>query len=255
MNILIIEDEQATARHTKKMLEQIDPGLNILGILDSIESAVKWFRSHSEPDLLLLDIHLSDGLSFEIFKDVDIACPVIFTTAYDQYAIQAFRVNSVDYLLKPISKEALIEGLKKYRRVKQAYNTPAIDYLKLAEMLSKSSTDLLKRIMIRFGETIKAIDIKEVSYFHTEEKIVFLSTFDNKNYPVDFSLDELQSKLDTARWFRINRQFIISFESIVKMTAYSKSRIKITLRPPCDTESISSTERSGDFKLWLAGKQ
>ena len=108
--------------------------------------------------------------------------------------------------------------------------------------------------MIRYGETIKSVDIKDIAYFHSEEKIVFLRTFDNKNYPVDFSLEELQSKLDTSRWFRINRQFIISFDSIEKMTAYSKSRIKITLRPPCQTESISSTERSGDFKLWLAGK-
>jgi DNA-binding LytR/AlgR family response regulator len=113
---------------------------------------------------------------------------------------------------------------------------------------------LLKRILIRYGETIKAIDIKDIAYFHTLEKNVFLCTFENKNYPVDFSLDELQSKLDPVRWFRINRQFFISFEAIDKMTAYSKSRIKITLRPPCETESISSTERSGDFRLWLAGK-
>jgi len=254
MNILIIEDEQATARHTKKMLEEIDPDMIVMGIIDSIESAVKWFRTHSEPDLILLDVHLADGLSFEIFKEVEITCPVIFATAYDQYAIQAFRVNSVDYLLKPISKEALNEGLKKYRKVIQPNTSHAIDYLKLAEMLSKPGTELLKRIMIRYGETIKAIDIKDIAYFHSEEKIVFLHTFDNKNYPVDFSLEELQSKLDATRWFRINRQFIISFDSIEKMTAYSKSRIRIMLRPPCETESISSTERSGDFKLWLAGK-
>jgi len=254
MNILIIEDEQATARHTKKMLEEIDPDLNVIGVLDSIESSVKWFRSHNEPDLILLDIHLADGLSFEIFKEVEIACPVIFATAYDQYAIQAFRVNSVDYLLKPISKEALNEGLKKYRKISQPHAAQTIDYLKLAELLSKQGSELLKRIMIRYGETIKSVDIKDIAYFHSEEKIVFLRTFDNKNYPVDFSLEELQSKLDTSRWFRINRQFIISFDSIEKMTAYSKSRIKITLRPPCQTESISSTERSGDFKLWLAGK-
>jgi two-component system response regulator LytT len=254
MNILIIEDEQATARHTKKMLLEIDPDVNILGILDSIESTVNWFRTHNEPDLLLLDIHLADGLSFEIFKEVDILCPVIFATAYDQYAIQAFRVNSVDYLLKPISREALMEALKKYMKRSSAINTPVIDYAKLAEMLSKKGPELIKRIMIRYGENIKAVDIKDIAYFHTIEKNVFLSTFDNKNYPIDFSLDELETKLDAARWFRINRQFIISFESIEKMTAYSKSRIKISLRPPCPSESISSTERSGDFKLWLAGK-
>jgi DNA-binding LytR/AlgR family response regulator len=254
MNILIIEDEQATARHTRKMLEEIDREVNIQGILDSIELAVKWFRSHAEPDLVLLDIHLADGLSFEIFKEVEITCPVIFATAYDQYAIQAFRVNSIDYLLKPISKEALLAALKKYRKVNHVINPPAIDYHKLAEMLSKTGTDMLKRIMVRYGEVIKAIEIKDVAYFYTEGKIVFLRSFDNKNYPVDFSLDDLENKLDITRWFRINRQFIISFDAIEKMTAYSKSRIKIALRPNCETESISSTERSGDFKLWLAGK-
>jgi DNA-binding LytR/AlgR family response regulator len=254
MNILIIEDEQATARHTRKMLEEIDPDVNILGILDSIESTVKWFRSHSEPDLLILDIHLADGSSFEIFKEISIACPVIFTTAYDQYAIQAFKVNSIDYLLKPISKEALTEALKKYRKISSPFQPQSIDYHKLAIILTNQTPEQLKRVMIRYGETIKAIDIKDVAYFQTEEKIVFLRTFDNKNYPVDFSMDELEHKLVSTRWFRINRQFIISFESIEKMTAYSKSRIKITLRPPCENESISSTERSGDFKLWLAGK-
>jgi len=254
MNILIVEDEQATAHHTRKMLEEIDPGINVLGILDSIESVIKWFSTHSEPDLLLLDIHLADGLSFEIFKEIEITCPVIFATAYDHYAIQAFRVNSIDYLLKPISKEALMEGLKKYKKHNQSNTVPVIDYLKLAEMLSKKDPEILKRIMIRFGETIKAVDIKNVAYFYTEQKIVFLRTFDNKNYPVDFSLDELENKLEVASWFRINRQFIISFESIEKMTAYSKSRIKIILRPHSETESISSTERSGDLKLWLSGK-
>lgn len=254
MNILIIEDEQATARHIKKMLEEIDPDVNVLGILDSIESTVKWFRSHSEPDLLLLDIHLADGSSFEIFKEVEITCPIIFATAFDQYAIQAFKVNSVDYLLKPISKEALTIALKKYHKINSPVITQPIDYHKLAIILTNQATEQLKRVMIRYGETIKAIDIKEVAYFQTIDKNVFLRTFDNKNYPVDFSMDELEHKLESIRWFRINRQFIISFESIEKMIAYSKSRIKITLRPPCENESITSTERSGDFKLWLAGK-
>jgi len=254
MKILIIEDEPATARHTRKMLEEIDPEVTVLAILDSIESTVKWFRSHSEPDLLLLDIHLADGSSFEIFKEIDINCPVIFATAYDQYAIQAFMVNSIDYLLKPISKEALTRSLKKYRNLKPTATEQTIDYQKLAIILSQKSAEQLRRVMIRYGETIKAIDIKDIAYFQTIEKNVFLRTFDNKSYPVDFSMDELEHKLDAERWFRINRQFIISFESIDKMTAYSKSRIKITLLPPCADESISSTERSGDFKLWLAGK-
>jgi two-component system, LytTR family, response regulator LytT len=254
MNILIIEDEQATARHIQKMLEEIEPGVKILGILDSIHSAVTWFRTHGEPDLLLCDIQLADGLSFDIFREVEISCPVIFATAYDQYAIQAFRVNSIDYLLKPISKETLNEALRKYRKLNVGITPQKIDYEKLAEMIGGAGQGMLKRLVIRYGENIKPVDIRDVAYFQTEEKIVFLKTFENKSYPVDFTLDELESRLDPMRWFRINRQFIISFESIEKMTTYSKSRIKITLRPPCVIETISSTERSGDFKEWLAGK-
>lgn len=253
MNVLIIEDEQATAMHTKKMLTDLESGLTVLGILDSIDAAVFWFKTHAEPDLLLCDIQLADGISFDIFREVEVRCPVIFTTAYDQYAIQAFKVNSIDYLLKPISKESLNEALKKYKRINQA-SPAAIDYVKLAETISRKTPEMLSRILIRYGETLKPIDIIEVAWFHTEEKIVFLTTKSNNSYPVDFSLDELEAKLDCHRWFRINRQFIISFEAIEKMTAWSKSRIKITLRPPCPVETISSTERSGDFKLWLAGK-
>jgi DNA-binding LytR/AlgR family response regulator len=254
MNILIIEDEQATARHTRKMLEEIEPEANILGILDSIESAVIWFRTHAEPDLLLCDIQLADGLSFDIFHEVEVTCPVIFTTAYDKYAIQAFRVNSIDYLLKPISKEALNESLRKYRKLNQPSAPPQFDYGKLAELIGGTTSSVLKRIVIRYGETIKPIDIKDAAYFQTEEKIVFVHTFENKVFPVDFTMDELESRLDPGRWFRINRQFIISYESIEKMTAYSRSRIRIILRPPCVNETISSTERSGDFREWLAGK-
>ncbi len=253
MKILIIEDEQATAAHLKKMLNELEQDLNVLGVIDSIESAVNWFRSHGEPDLLLCDIQLADGISFEIFREVEVNCPIIFTTAYDQYAIQAFKVNSIDYLLKPISKDALNEALKKYKRV-WGNKTPVIDYVKLADSIVRSSPEMLKRILIRYGETLKPVDISDVAWFHTEEKIVFLTTKTNNAYPVDFSLDELEAKLDAQKWFRINRQFIISFDSIDKMTSWSKSRIKIILRPPSLIETISSTERSGDFKLWLAGK-
>jgi DNA-binding LytR/AlgR family response regulator len=254
MNVLIIEDEEATARHLRKMLEEIDPDIRVLAILESVESAVKWFRTHSEPDLLLLDIHLSDGLSFGIFRNVEVTCPVIFTTAYDQYAIQAFRVNSIDYLLKPVGREALNEALKKYRKVVSGPSAAAIDYRKLAGMLSGTPPETLNRLVIRYGETIRSVDIRDAAYFRTEEKGVYVHTSANAVYPVDFTLDDLEAQLDPKRWFRINRQFIISFESIDRMTAYSKSRIRITLRPPCEAESISSTERSADFRSWLAGK-
>ena len=254
MNILIIEDEEATARHLRKMLEEIDPGAKVLDTLDSVEAAVKWFRTHAEPDLLVLDIHLSDGLSFGIFREVEVSCPVIFTTAYDQYAIQAFRVNSIDYLLKPVGREALSEALKKLKRVTPSSAPQPVDYNKLAVLLAGKGTGTLQRLLIRFGDSIRSVDIRDAAYFRTGDRTVYVHTASGAVYPVDFSLDELEAQLDPARWFRINRQFIVSFDAIDRMTAYSKSRIRVTLKPPCDIESVSSTERSAAFRDWLAGK-
>ena len=254
MNVVIIEDEYATAQHMRKMIEALEPDAAVAAILDSIESSVQWFRTHPEPDLLLLDIHLADGVSFEIFKEVEVHCPVVFTTAYDQYAIQAFRLNSIDYLLKPVGREALEGALKKYRTMTSRASLPSIDYRKLAALLTEEAPERLKRIVIRFGDTIKPIDIRDAAYFYTDEKIVFVRTFANNAYPVDFTLDDLEKQLDPARWFRINRQFLVSFDSIDKMTTWSKSRVKLSLRPPSELEAVSSTERSGDFKQWLAGK-
>ena len=254
MNVLIIEDEAAIARRMQKLLLEIDPEITVPGILCSIESSVAWFKSHTEPDLILMDIHLADGSSFEIFDEVEVNCPVIFTTAYDQYAIQAFKVNSIDYLLKPVNKEDLAESLKKFKRLQAPGLTTGLDYSKLAQMLGVKKSDYLRRMVIRFGDVIKALEVKDVAYFYSDEKIVFATLNEGKTYPVDFTLDQLERKMDPERFYRINRKFLISYESISKMISYSKSRVKITLNPACDLEVISSTERSGDFKEWLAGK-
>jgi len=254
MNVLIIEDEAAIAKRLQKLLVEIDPEITVPGILCSIESSVAWLRAHTEPDLILMDIHLADGSSFEIFDEVDVTCPVIFATAYDQYAIQAFKVNSIDYLLKPVNKEDLAESLKKYKRLLAPANTVGLDYSMLAQMLGVKKNDFLRRMVIRYGDVIKAIEVKDIAYFYTDEKIVFATLNEGKTYPVDFTLDQLEKRTDPERFYRINRKFLISYESISKMISYSKSRVKITLNPACDLEVISSTERSGDFKEWLAGK-
>lgn len=254
MNVLIIEDEAAIARRMQKLLLEIDPEIVISEILCSIEASVAWLKSHTDPDLILMDIHLADGSSFEIFNEVEVNCPVIFATAYDQYAIQAFKVNSIDYLLKPVNKEDLAESLKKFKKLQSPGKPAGLDYTMLAQMLGVKKQDYLKRMVIRFGDVIKAIEVKDVAYFYTDEKIVFASLNEGKTYPVDFTLDQLEKKMDPERFFRINRKFLISYESIDKMISYSKSRVKITLVPVCELEVISSTERSGDFKEWLAGK-
>ncbi len=252
MKLLIIEDEPASAQRLKKMTEEIEPGIIVLDILDSISASVDWFKSHTEPDLVLSDIHLADGLSFEIFRQVNLACPVIFTTAYDQYAIQAFKLNSIDYLLKPIKKTELTESLRKFRKLAPA--TPQFDLAQLSALLGKQEKEYLKRIVIRLGQQIKVVEIKDLAYFYIDEKIVFGVSFAKDRYPMDLSLDQLEKQLDPERFFRINRGFIISLESIETMITYSKARIKIKLKPPCELESITSTERSAEFREWLRGR-
>jgi DNA-binding LytR/AlgR family response regulator len=252
MNLLIIEDEPASALRLKKLAEEMEPGIAVLDILDSISTSVEWFRTHTEPDLVLSDIHLADGLSFEIFKEVNISCPVIFTTAYDQYAIQAFKLNSIDYLLKPIKKTELAEAFRKFKKMQPA--AARIDLSQLAAMLGKPGKEFLKRLMIRIGQQLKVVEIKDIAYFYIDEKIVFGVSFSKDRYPMDLSLDQLEKQLDPERFFRINRAFIISLESIETMITYSKARIKIRLKPPCELESITSTERSAEFRDWLKGR-
>jgi DNA-binding LytR/AlgR family response regulator len=252
MKILIIEDEPASAQRLQKMVIEIEPEATVMELLDSISTSVEWLRGHSEPDLVLSDIHLADGLSFEIFRQVNLSCPVIFTTAYDQYAIQAFKANGIDYLLKPVKKTELAEAIRKFRKMQTS--APRFDLSLLAEVLGSKNKEYLKRLVIRIGQQIKVIGISDVAYFYIDEKIVFAVTFGRDRYPMDLSLDQLEGQLDPERFFRINRAFIVSLESIETMITYSKARIKIRLKPPCELESITSTERSAAFRDWLRGK-
>lgn len=253
MTILIIEDEEPAFKRLQKMLKEIEPDHELLDQIVSVSSALKWFAANDTPDLIISDIQLSDGISFDIFRQVEISCPIIFITAYDQYAIEAFKVNSVDYLLKPVKKEDLAKAVNKYKS--RAVTAPAIDINKLLQQLQPGGTEYKKRFVVKFGEHIKTIDTEEVVYFYTEDKATFLCTKDARRYVVDFNLDTLDSILDPKVFFRINRQFIISIHSIAEMFAYSKSRVLIKLNPPAKHETIVSTERSSDFKLWLGDEK
>jgi DNA-binding LytR/AlgR family response regulator len=257
MTILIIEDEEPAFKRLQKMLKDLEPDHTLLNQIVSVSSAVKWFKENEAPDLIISDIQLSDGISFEIFKQVDIKCPVIFTTAYDQYAIEAFKVNSIDYLLKPVKKEELETAVAKFKALTPATASPSpsIDINKLLQSLQPAGNDYKKRFVVRYGEHIKTIDIEEVVYFYTEDKATFLCTKDARRFVVDFNLDTLDSMLDPKVFFRINRQYIISIHSIAEMFAYSKSRVLIKLTPPSKHETIVSTERSADFKHWLGDEK
>lgn len=249
MKVLIIEDESAAVRRLSKLLNEMDPDIHILDDLDSIEASLNWFEQHPMPDLIFMDIHLADGSSFEIFNHAQILKPIIFTTAYDQYALQAFKVNAIDYLLKPIKKAELNAALSKYQRSR---NNVTFDYRALTRAMNNDEYN--KRFLIRFGQTIKVVEFRDAAYFYTEDKITFIVTKAGKRYPVDYSLEGLEKMADPRTFFRINRQFIVNIEAIKEMYAFSKSRVKLILDPSTGQETVVSTERSPVFKKWLAGE-
>ena len=246
MKVLIIEDEQLAAERLYDLLLELDPAFEVVGILDSIETTVEWLCENPMPDLLFFDIHLADGNSFKIFQHVKITKPVIFTTAYDKYAIDAFQVNAIDYLLKPVKRPALQKAVEKYKE----WSKPTdLDYTKLQSMMSDKLLE--KRFLIRFGQTMKVVDINEVAYFYTSDKITFLVTKKGKRYPIDYSLEQLMNITDPRKFFRANRQFVVHIEAIGEMFSHSKSRVKIILHPPCEFDVVVSSERSPLFKKWL----
>ena len=222
----------------------------ILDSIESISSGIAWFNTNSCPDIIFSDIQLSDGLSFEIFKNIEVHCPVVFTTAYDQYAIEAFKVNSIDYLLKPIKKEDLQIALNKYKKLNKTEQSQSLNIKKMLEAVT-ANKNYKTRFIVRYGEHIKTIKTEDAAYFCTEDKINFIITNEGRRYTIDYNLDSLESLLDPKIFFRINRQYIISIHAIKEMFSYSKSRVLIKLNPPSKNETIVSTERSGDFKLWL----
>ena len=248
MKVLIIEDEIMAARRLKNLVTKINSDIEVVDQLDSIEGVLNWLQENELPDLIFMDIHLADGPSFEIFNHAKIEKPVIFTTAYDVYAIQAFQVNAVDYILKPINEDKLKAVLEKYHKY---HRETKIDYQKVVQALHTTADE--KRFLIRLGHSIRLVEIKDVAYFYTKDKITFLVTNYGKRYPIDYSLEKLEEVCNPKKFFRINRQFIINLEAIKEMISYSKSRVKIQLEPSCDLETIVSTERSPIFKKWLLG--
>lgn len=252
MNVVIIEDEAFAALRLKKMIEDYDPDIKILAELESVAESVKWFKSNPEPDLIFLDIHLEDDLSFAIFDQVNISSPVIFTTAFDEYAIKAFKLKSIDYLLKPIVHEELAAALKKYEQFSGLRQHQA-DLQSLYTLLTSNDKKYRERFSISVGTKIKMVEVKDIAYFFVMDKGTYLRTHQGNTYNVDFTLDKLEEMLDPDSFFRINRKYLINLSSIASMQAYSRSRVKLELKPMADEEfdTIVSIDRSGEFKRWL----
>ncbi len=249
MKVVIIEDENLAAERLEQLLKEINSEIDVCAKIGSVSESIKWLNNNNV-DLIFLDIQLSDGLSFNIFENIETEIPIIFTTAYDQYAVKAFKLNSIDYLLKPIRKDELRDSIKKFQKLK---TTSLLDFEELLKQIKNESTNYKKRFLVQYGQKIKKVEIEEIAYFYALEKNVFLNTFSNNTYPVDFTLDKLQELLNPDDFFRINRKMIISFKSIKNMVPYSRSRINIDLEPPApkEIEALVSIERSSPFKDWL----
>ena len=250
MNILIIEDEKPAARLLQRKVEKL--GLHVNTMLHSVEEAFTWFHNNQHPDLIFLDIQLSDGLSFEIFEQIDIKSAVIFTTAYDEYALRAFKLNSIDYLLKPIDEEELEVAISKFKNQFQKHTISSLDFEAIKRMLvNPVEKEYKKRFSVKIGHQLKVIPIEEVECFYSENKGTYLHTLDNRDYLLDTTLEILENEINPKDFFRINRKFIIPLKSIKEIQVYTNSRLKIVLPSYKDDEVIVARERVSDFKEWI----
>lgn len=250
MKVIIIEDEKPSARRLQRMLATLDMEAEIM--LHSVEEAINWFQNNQHPDLIFLDIQLSDGLSFEIFEAIEIKSAIIFTTAYDEYALQAFKLNSIDYLLKPIDDDDLAKAVKKYQErlpQKQAVTLDFNDIKKL--LINPIDREYKKRFSVKVGQHLKLINIDEIECFYSENKGTYLHTTEGRNYLLDTTLELLENELEPQTFFRISRKFYVNINAIKDMVSYTNSRLQIKLNSYNDDEVIVARERVKDFKAWL----
>lgn len=249
MKVIIFEDEHHNAERLIQLLGKCDPTIEVETVVESVAEGRKWFAGPHDIDLMLMDIQLSDGNCFELFTGPNVSTPIIFTTAYDNFALQAFKVNSVDYLVKPIELSALDNALKKFRQFRPV--SQLVDINKLAEAFFKRDTT---RFISRINNQLIYIKAKDIAYIHSARGFTSATTFAKQDCPLDYSLDQVENLLDKNSFFRVNRQFIIHIDAIKKMTAYYNSRLLVQLHPPTHDDVIISRERVTDFKNWLEGK-
>lgn len=249
---LIIEDENLAVDYLKTAIKQTHRDIEIVGSIDSVKNAVAWFNNNPHPDLIFLDVQLSDGLSFEIFSYVNVSCPIIFTTAYEGYAIKAFKVNSVDYLLKPIRIEDLSKAIDKFLNQTKSNNEKQIKDLQIkVDQLSRMISNQYKtRFIVNAGLHIRTIETQRINCFYSMEKCIFLQDENGKSYDINFSLEQLEGLLDPKRFFRVSRQYIINIDAIKDIVAYSGRRFKLKLNNSTD-EVLVSRAKMNEFKIWL----
>lgn len=251
MNVLIIEDEIQAARRLENLINELLPQAIISGRTDSVKSAVKWFNNNPHPDLIFMDIQLGDGLSFEIFEMTTISAPVIFTTAYDEYALKAFKVNSIDYILKPVDKDELRGALEKFNTLKLT-NVGKVDFsnsiTQVMELLTKKYKE---RFVIKVGEHLRTIEVKDIFFFFSSDKATFCATREGRSHILDFTLDQLELMVNPGEFFRVNRKYLVGTAAIQDIISHTNSRLKLILKGCPDQDIIVSRERVQEFKQWL----
>jgi len=253
MRVVIIEDEQLAARRLESMIVAANPQIQVVAKLESVADSVEWFRNNQHPDLIFLDIHLEDDLSFVIFDKVQVNSPIIFTTAFDEYAIRAFKLKSIDYLLKPIVQEELNSAIRKYKDLV----TPAqqmVDLSSIYSLITRQNPTYKERFSITVGQKIKTFTVPEIAYFYSTEGISFMVLKNKSEYPVDDSLEELTQALNPKDFFRINRKYLVKIDSIANVHIYPKSHLKLELSPLPKEEVFVSIDKVTAFKKWLDNK-
>ncbi len=265
MNVLIIEDEELAVRKLSKLLLDVDESIKIVGTCASVRASVAWLEANGQgqtsvPDLILMDIELADGQSFEIFEQTTVTAPVIFTTSYDEYALRAFKVNSIDYLLKPIKRHELEASLAKYKKTYSGNEAPVqkvdmatVDIDALVQQLRQhiQPADYRRRFLVKHLQQWVPIEVNEIAYFYSEEGVSLFRTVNNHKYSLDYPLDELEAMLDPAHFFRANRQYIVHINTVQQVHPYFNNKLKLTLKPNADDEVLVSRERATDFKRWM----
>jgi len=253
MNVLIIEDEPFAQQELIRLLNGIDPGIRILKCIDSVEESVSYLEGPEQPDLILMDIQLSDGMSFEIFNRVDVKPPVIFTTAYDEYAIKAFKVNSIDYLLKPIEEEDLVRALDKFRKweEKSSGSSAFLSAQQLEKLLGLYKPGYKSRLVVKMGDRIRHVEAKEIAYFYSEDKVTFIITTNGERYMLNYSLEQLEKMMNPDDFYRLNRKYIAHINAIGSIDKYFNSRLRIGLKPEVEDDVLISRTKVSDFLNWL----
>jgi DNA-binding LytR/AlgR family response regulator len=251
MNVLIIEDEPQAARRMEALMKELESGVNIVGKIDSVKKAVQWISDNPPPDLILMDIQLADGISFSIFERCDVQSPVIFTTAYDEYALKAFKVNSIDYILKPVDKDELSAALTKFKNMKRTAPDTKLLLDNIGQAVQMLTKRYKSRFMIKVGEHLKTIETTNLLYFYSQDKATFCYTVDNRSLILDYTLEQLEEMTDPAIFFRVNRKYLVSASAISDIISYTNSRLKLKLKGSQDDDIIVARERVQDFKEWL----